>query len=304
MPESKLFVDFVPRWARNKTNDLSATEDTPNTGMQPPLAPKLPARIVPRDNGHTISAKTLTETVEITQKLLWYASYDAVHGVDTDFSDLRRVESPIFELGRLYIEPFESGSFVIPAELKEGPFSIPTNEGRQDFYASAVLGRFVAIMDNVLDGRADANVSIGALKEIKSLTGILGREADRIEFRPVGFPGALTSPREIRVDVKYLEKASSLVLSRQERVSKPSYLEGRLVAVDLLTKKQDDKKKMKVILPTGQVVDGFFLPLLTGEMVKCLNKRVRVEGTVTFIRGVPIRIDAISVAAQHDESHQ
>ena len=38
-----LFIDFVPRWARDQSQDLSDTESTPNTGVEPPMEKEMSA---------------------------------------------------------------------------------------------------------------------------------------------------------------------------------------------------------------------------------------------------------------------
>src|SRR5688572_27148724 len=105
-----------PKWA---IAGSPALDDPPFTGAVPELAPRLPIRLLPRENGHVITALTLGQVATATQRILNYASYEVIHGPSPEFADLRSAESEVIALAQLEVEPFEEGSFVIPARLSE-----------------------------------------------------------------------------------------------------------------------------------------------------------------------------------------
>src|SRR5205807_443178 len=113
------YYDSGPGWARS-AKKRTPVDEPPTIGLALPSAPRLPTRIIPQDDGRTISALSLCDAVDTTQRIVNYASYEAVNGVHLGFTDLRSTEAqPALRLAKLRIEPFEDGSFVIPATLPE-----------------------------------------------------------------------------------------------------------------------------------------------------------------------------------------
>jgi hypothetical protein len=122
MPESN-YVEFAPAWLQRNAGHPEI-EETPCTGSQPEYAPRLPIRLFPSNISNSLSALTLSQTVACTQKILNYVSYEVVNGIQHYFSDLRSINEGVASLGKLSIDPFEEGSFVIPARLPAEPIEI------------------------------------------------------------------------------------------------------------------------------------------------------------------------------------
>jgi hypothetical protein len=284
------YTDFRPRWAHEGTAAYESLEDTPNLGLPPPSSPRLPTRIIPA-NGSGLSADVLGETILATQRILNFVGYEAVHGVpNRQVTSLRQLRgtNPIFELARLHVEPFEEGSFVIPARLTEEPAQIAVRGERRTYTSQNVLERFAAVMDGIAEQQDRFVTCLGTLQAIESLGRLLSQDASQIEYYPVGYPAAIRTPKRIIIDSRYIEIASSARLRRQNPQSRPESLVGLLVAVDL----QKTRLKLRV---GDQTVRGTFMDILRLQAVQGLNRQVEITGEVQYVRGAPVSIQAISI---------
>ena len=111
--------------------------------------------------GSHLSAITLSEAITCTQKILNYVSYEVVHGTNSEFSDLRTAEQPILQLAKLSVDPFQEGSFIIPASLSEAAVEIA---GVQ-YFAVQVLDKFVEAMTHIAD--PDIRLPSGLCRRLK-----------------------------------------------------------------------------------------------------------------------------------------
>lgn len=59
------------------------------SGILPTEPPPIDTRILPRGRSCSLSLRSVSEVADLTQKLADYAGYDAVHGPNPDFADLR-----------------------------------------------------------------------------------------------------------------------------------------------------------------------------------------------------------------------
>ena len=80
------------------------------SGGLPTEPPRIDTRILPSDQGYSLSLRSLSEVAELTQKLADYAGYDVVYGPNPDFADLRSISADLTRLTRLTSEPF-AGEF-------------------------------------------------------------------------------------------------------------------------------------------------------------------------------------------------
>ena len=60
---------------------------------------------------NTLAAHTVSEVIDLTQKLAHFAAYDEVRGANPDFADIRSMGSDVLAFSRLTLEPFEAGSY-------------------------------------------------------------------------------------------------------------------------------------------------------------------------------------------------
>jgi hypothetical protein len=270
------FVDFEPAWLKSKSAARDFLADTPALGVIHASAPKLPTRIVPRDGGNTISVLTLIDTVAATQRILNFASYEAIYGVHLDFSDLRSLESHVLELAKMHVEPFEDGSFVIPASLGQDGFGVTVEGTKKELYPADVLSRFVDMMDGVARDGPRFQACIGAIQAIEELGKVLRREAATIEYYPIGFGGYCQSPKRIHVDQAYVDLVSAARKSRQDPRIKPDHLEGTLTAVDLI------RGTFKVKTEERQTISGTYTPFMEDRMISSLGRPVRLFGDAEY----------------------
>lgn len=280
MPEKQFGP--LPKWAERigaETADLDCT-----VGVQPDFIPRLPVRIVPSDHGNLLSAATVKDVIEHTQRIVTFIAYDVVNGNRTDFSDLRSVDSAILEYSRLRIEPFEEGSFVIPTVLSESPVKIQANGQQGTFTGNQILSRFVEVMDGVSRDNI-AVASIGLLQSIESLAIVLRREAECIEYHPIGMHGQSDRQVRIAIDNQFIARVSARRKNRQDPKEVPDSLEGVLTAVDLT----QGTLKLKV---NGKTVSGTFSPFMTDFVANSLRKTVRINGVVEYRGSTPKHIRA------------
>jgi hypothetical protein len=267
-------VDFKPPWMRDLSeDDRRILEDTPLTGSLPEIAPRINTRILPASSSPRLSAKTLSETIDLTQAVVHYAGYDVYHGLNPDFADLRSLSADVLRLTRLTIEPFEQGSFVIPARLEAEPISAGDREQPRHVTAEEVVNRFNQILASFAKPDAAAHVSIGALQAIESLGQVIRREARAIEF--ASFDGFGKPAQSTVVDVDYVARVGKVRVSRRPTQAKLQTLEGTLTALDLV------RATMQLNLDGQQGrVHGTYPMLFQPTLVPCLGKRVRIQGQV------------------------
>jgi hypothetical protein len=294
---SSNLVNFEPKWAREGLRRISAPDDMPNLGFPPILAPRLPTRIVPKNNTNQISVITLVETVSATQRLLYYAGYETVHGVRLDFADLRQIDSQISvsQISKLNVEPFEEGSFIIPASLSEEEEIEVTKDGEKiTFRAQDVLQRFVDILEGVSTGRPDFPVCIGALQVIEDLGKVLNREANILEYSPAGFSRSPSERKNLVVDRILVDFAAA---SRKYRLSPQSIsdlLEGQLTAVDII------RGSLKLKLPNRDSISGTFTDQIQDHIIRYLGRQIRLSGIVEYKQKKPTSIRANDVELIED----
>jgi len=249
----------------------------PNLGFPPVLAPRLVTRISPKGSTSQISALTLGDTLSATQRLLNYAGYELVRGIKLDFADLRAIDSKVSQLTKLSVEPFEDGSFVIPATLSEDvEVAAEVNGESTSFRADDVLQRFSDILEGIKQRPKDFSVCLGALQVIEELGKVLNREASFVEYSSVG---ASKSPTERRVFIVDLAFVNMAIESRKHRLDPKAIidtLEGQLTAVDIST------GKLKVELPSRETISGTFSPLVQDQVIRSLGRNVRLAGTVEY----------------------
>ncbi len=270
------FVDFVPTWAQ--TPSAHAFDDLPITGTPPTLAPRLPIRLLPYASKHSISAVTLGQVAAITQRILNYASYEVVHGIASEFADLRTAENEVFALAELTVEPFEEGSFIIPTKLSENDICI----NNQPFSGVQVLDRFVNAMQSIADGDAYA-VSLGMIQAVEDLGKITRREAS-IEYFALGLQRQ--EPPRVLVDDAYVKLATKTKLKRRNIKTMPDTLEGVIVAIDLL-------KYTFSLKVDKSIVRGSYESIVAEKIANSLGESVKVHGVVQFERDQPRHIRAM-----------
>src|SRR5262249_5395087 len=115
VPEPE-FLNYRPKWAELYSSDEPA-EEAPFAGVPVVLRPQLVTRILPKEGRDTLSAPSLTEIINATQRGVQFAACDEVYGWNPDYADLRTAGPEVTKLTRLEYRPesFQEGSFVIEA---------------------------------------------------------------------------------------------------------------------------------------------------------------------------------------------
>ncbi len=184
VPEPKI-VPFKPRWMREKSTDARCIlEDTPAVGAVPEGPPRLHTRLVLSGNNQRVSFKTLSEALEPTQAIVYYAACDVFHGVNPDFADLRSAGVEVLQLGKLSAEPCEEGSLLIPARLEAEAVQAPVGTTLRTMTTQDVVDPFDEILAAFACPQPATEVSIGAIQAIVALGQVLRREAGTIEDTP------------------------------------------------------------------------------------------------------------------------
>ncbi len=295
MSSSRL-VNFEPKWARKGLRRLSAPSDLPNLGFSPFLAPRLVTRISPKGDRSEISAITLGDTLSVTQRLLIYAGYDLVKGVKLDFAGLRGAIDPqVSQLTKLSIEPFEGGSFVIPASLSEDvEVTVELNGTPTSVRANDVLQRFSDILEGIKARPKDFSVCLGALQVIEELGKVLNREASFVEYSSVGASKSPTETKVFVVDSEFVATATESRKHRQDPRAITDAIEGQLTMVDIST------GKLKIMLQGRETISGTFNPLIQDQVIQLLGRNVRLAGTVEQRLQKPRSIIANEVELMED----
>lgn len=262
-------IEFVPRWLRGAAaNDI---DDGIMSGSIPDQAPRIITRLVPKDNGHTITARTLGKVIELKQNLVLYAARDVVDGLNPDFADLRSLKEPLTTFATLTVEPFESGSFVIPARLEAAPLTSDIDERSHE--TQAVIQRFNDLLTAIDKPNDAASISIGALLTCKELARFLHRDIETIEWgaydrENMRLPTFDLNPaRAQRID--------RLLESRRPTQQSLESIEGRLTALDTVT------NAFQLSLPgQKQRVRGTVMAFHMPWMRERLGQTVELEGIV------------------------
>lgn len=268
-------TSFRPRWQRDASLETKAAlADTPATGSRPLEWPKIITRLLPFDGLNTLAAHTLSEVIELTQRLAHYAAFDAIRGFNPDFADMRSMGAEVLAFSKLTIEPFESGSFVIPARL-ESPDYVENNNNKTSVSAESVGHRFGAILEEVASGETTTSVSIGALQTVQQLNRTLKREANAIEYSTFDRLDCRMSFHV--VDRAFIDRVDSVIKKRQPSTQKVDSLEGEVTALDI------SKGELQLTLTNQrQRVKGTFHLMLHPTLLDALGKRVRLFGTVNY----------------------
>ncbi|WP_397570450.1 hypothetical protein [Schlesneria sp. T3-172] len=274
----------LPKWARSVA-DIRDFEDLDcTTGVQPDFAPRLSIRVIPTSNKSSLTATTLRDVLDQTQRIVTYSAYEVVNGVRLDFSDLRQVDTKIVEFATLQVEPFEEGSFIIPTAMKDAPTSIKNNVAEREYTCNEVIQRFSEVFHGIGDQSKQA--SIGLIQSIESLGAILNREAERIEYSPIGIPGESERHKVITVDRDFIHKVSEVRKQRTDPKDVADSLKGTLVAVDMA------RATFKLELWPRKTIQGTFSPFMADVMAQSLRKKVSVEGVVQYVNETPRSIRA------------
>jgi hypothetical protein len=267
-------VQFKPRWPVTLSPEEEAEFNAfEGNGVLPTEPPRIDTRILPLDQSFCLSLRSLGEVVELTQKLADYAGYDAVHGPNPDFADLRSVSADLARLTRLSSEPFAPGSFIIPACLQAEPLEVTKAQTKRSVKTDDVAKRFGEILTLLDDEAASTGVSIGALQTLEALSRVLKREAAGIEFSTVdSFRNPLV---KFQVDEPFICKVREVLGRRRTSEEKLESLEGRITALDVL------EGKLLLTMPGGGPrVKGNFSPMYTPSLLEAFNRQVKLQGIV------------------------
>jgi hypothetical protein len=263
------------------------------SGSVPPGPPRINARLLPVGGSSTVSAKTLGEAISLTQSIVQYAGYDVYHGINPDFADLRSLSAPLVNLTKLTIEPFEEGSFVVPARLEADPLAVEGAEQPRTVTADDVVQRFEEIFASLRGQTAAPQVSIGAIQAVESLGRVIRREAEAIEFAPFDSLGKPRPP--FRVDEEYIGRVQRVRESRRPSQAKLETLEGTITTLDIVAETLHLR-----LHTTGQRVKGKFSQLFQPTLVERLGRPVRLHGLVERNGKWPIsiRVESVEVPAE------
>jgi hypothetical protein len=288
-------VEFKPRWMRERTAADRILDETPSVGSLAEVSPRINARLLPLGGSHRLSAKTLSEAITLTQSIVQYAGYDVYHGINPDFADLRSLSAPLVNLTKLTIEPFEEGSFIIPARLEADPLAAEDAQQLRQVTTEDVVKRFEDIFAALHDDPSAPQVSIGAIQAVEALGRVIRREAEAIEFSSFD---ALGKPRRaLRVDEAYIGRVRKVRESRRPSRAKLETLEGTVTALDIVA------ETLHLRLPeSGERVKGTFSILFQPTLVERLGRRVRLHGVVERRGKRPVSIQVESVEVPDDET--
>jgi hypothetical protein len=288
-------VDFKPRWMRERTDADRILDETPVVGSLAEVSPRINARLLPVGGSNKVSAKTLSEAINLTQSMVQYAGYDVYHGINPDFADLRSLSAPLVHLTKLSIEPFEEGSFVIPARLEANPLATEDAEQSAQVTTEDVVKRFDEILVSLQKPSSAVQVSIGAIQTVEALGRVIRREAEAIEFSSFDTLGQ--ARHSLRVDEEYIDRVQKVRESRQPTRAKLETLEGTLTALDLV------RATLQLSLDGHKGrVHGTYPMLFQPSLMGCLGKRVRIHGPVEWRGRRIISVQVVVIESLEEES--
>lgn len=266
---------FRPRWTNTLTPEAEALlADTPSIGSRPWELPRLDTRIFTPDHRARISLRSVGEVSQLTQKLADYAGYDEFYGPNPNFADLRSLASEITQFTKLTCEPFEEGSFTIPAHFESDSIKTVLDDGRERCVdTDAIAKRFSTILESISNDRAVSDISVGALQTLSALKGVLGRENATVEYSTSDRTGECIYRCEI--NDSFLHRVSALVKGRRSSREKLETIEGRVTALDIV-----ECNLLLTVEGVRHRVKGDFSAMFTPSLRESLNQRVRLDGVV------------------------
>lgn len=270
-------TDFQPRWYRNANPELrNALADFPANGSVPLEWPRIVTRVLPANGFNSLAAHTVSEVIDLTQKLAHYAAFDAIRGPNPDFADMRSMGAEVLDFSRLTIEPFEAGSFVIPARFESRDF-LKSGETDKPISAESIANRFGTILDSIATGEASNSISTGALQTVQQLNRTLKREASAIQYST--FDRYEKRGSYQTVDSAFIDRVETLIKNRQPSEQKLDSLEGIVTALDI----EQGELRLSV---AGQKdrIKGTFHVMLHPTLLESLGKRITLFGKVSYKR--------------------
>jgi hypothetical protein len=284
-------VGFKPRWLREQTEEDRRLDAEPMVGAIPQGPPRINTRLVLPSGVYSVSFKTLSEAIELTQTILQYASCDVLYGLNPDFADLRSVGREAAELAKLTADPFEEGSFIIPARLESDEVEAQVPGQRRKVTTQDVADRFQAMLGAFYDAAAISTVSIGAVQAIESLGRVIRREASAVEYAMLDNIGRPAPP--ILVTEEVINRVAKVRQTRRSSRAELETLDGTITALDIV-----QATLQLNLADSGQRVKGTFSPLFQPTLVERLGRRVQLQGQVER-RGrriLSIRVESVAVA--------
>lgn len=290
MPEPQP-TGFIPKWLRDHSFD-EVDEIPVAFGVAPDQEPRIHTRLIPKDHGYVLPARTLGKVLELKQNLVLYAARDVAEGLNANFADLRSLKESLTKFATLTIEPFESGSFVIPARLESAPLVL---DGRTDPIATdRVVERFNRLLAAIDQPDEAASMSIGALLTCKELGKLLKNEVESIEWTTIDrehnrlTPSVLTPAKA--------EKIERLLERRKPTEQVLEKIAGRLTAFDTV------KNTFQLsISGQKQRVKGAVMAFHAPWMTERLGQHVELEGVVERRGGKVIHLAVHRVVEGDDE---
>lgn len=277
-------TDFQPRWYRNATSqDREALANFAGSGSQPLNWPRIVTRILPTSGSSSLAAQTVSEVIDLTQKLANFAAYDTVRGMNPDFADMRSMGADVLSFGRLTIEPFEEGSFVIPARLESADYESVEYESDQRDSVTAkpalisserIASRFGSILVEIAEGGATHTISTGALQTVQQLNRALKREASAIEFSTFDRREHRSSHQTI--DRDFIERVDRVIQKRRPSNVQLETVEGTVTALDI-----EQGELRLTVAGQKQRIKGNFHTMLHPTLLDSLGKRIRLFGNLS-----------------------
>lgn len=268
MPEPAM-TGFIPKWIRDQPPDED--ESFLMAGPIPDADPRIHTRLIPKDHGYLLPARTLGKVLELKQNLVLYAARDVAEGLNADFADLRSLKEPLTKFATLTVEPFETGSFVIPARLEAEPLAL---EGRAEpIVTDRLVERFNRLIAAIDYPDEAASMSIGALLVCKELGKLLKNEVESIEWTTIDREHNRTRP-SVLTPAK-VGKIERLLERRKPTEQVTEKIAGRLTAFDTVT------NAFQLSVPSQkQRVKGTVMAFHAPWMAERLGKQVELEGIV------------------------
>ncbi len=274
---------FTPRWYRDAESiEQNALDQFPVVGSEPFDWPRIVTRLLPADGGNAMSASAVATVINLTQRLVQYAARDVIEGINPYFADMRSISSEILAFSQLTIEPFDEGSFVIPARLESGDLTLA---GQESVPVERVANRFSGILDAIATGNQVSDVSVGALQTVRQLNSTISREASVIEF--AAFDRRRHTEGIRRIDSTFMKSVSAIMDKRQPSTEILQSITGTVTALDIL------KGELQLSVDNQKTrVKGSFHKMLHPTLMESLGHTVQLFGTLSYSGN---RVTSISI---------
>jgi len=277
----------IPKWAIRAAQDgvTADLEECAYIGVEPlSKTPRLPTRVLPENGSSSLSAISTADLILLNQRMMQFVGFDLAYGIQ-QFNDLRQLPADLRKLTRIRIEPFQEGSFIIPAVLENEPVDVMTGSGKKRYTGHDIIEKFAEVLHGIERHGAGYATSIGMRQSLRDLAPILRREKANVEYQP----STRVSLDPIFVTADLLKDLETAYVAMVVQSTATQKIEGLVTEVDLA------KGTFHLHLDGGDTIEGRYSDFIRNVAPSILGQRVICNGQVQSKNSVPYFISAFDI---------